>query len=161
MPAIWPPKREGLLDFLGDRFGRKPFPDEIDRQVIKPIEKALKRVRHKEGFAGVFASLAFLGLQWSPGKSYCDLTLLLDPALRQRHRVSDDDVKAVENRLRKALNHFTRDRDYRVIATCMTSPKYRPRRRSRMTRSRSRSNSSSSTERATPAHTPAPTLVSP
>lgn len=110
------PKREELLDFLGDRFGRKPFPDEIDRQVLKPIESALKRVRQKEGFAGVFASLVFIGLQWSPGKSYCDLTLLLDPALRERHRVSDDDVSAVENRLRKALNHFTRDGDYRVIA---------------------------------------------
>lgn len=108
------PKREDLLDFLGDRFGRKPFPDEIDRQVIKPIESALKRVRQREGFAGVFSSIAWIGLRWSPGKSYTSLMLLLDPALRARHNVSDDDVEAVKNRLVKALTHFTRDGDYRV-----------------------------------------------
>jgi hypothetical protein len=110
------PQREHLLGFLGDRFGRKPFPDEIDRQVIKPVESALKRVRQRKGFAGVFASVVYVGLQWSPGKSYCALTLLLDPALRERHAVSGDDVTAVQNRLGKALNHFTRDGDYRVIA---------------------------------------------
>ena len=108
------PKREDLLNFLGDRFGRKPFPDEIERQVIRPIESALKRVRENEGFAGVFSSIAFIGLRWSPGKSYCSLTVLLDPKLRERHKVSVEDVEAVKKRLVKALNHFTRDGDYSV-----------------------------------------------
>lgn len=110
------PKREDLLNFLGDRFGRKPFPDEIDHHVIQPIESALKRVREKEGFAGVFSSVVWTGLQWTPGKSYCDLTVLLDPAVRERNKVSDADVDAVKKRLAKALNHFTRDSDYTVIA---------------------------------------------
>lgn len=63
LPAVRPQARD-LLNFLGDRFGRKPFPDEIDRQVIKPIESALKRVRQREGFAGVFSSIAWIGLRW-------------------------------------------------------------------------------------------------
>ncbi|MBX5469316.1 MAG: hypothetical protein IRZ21_05390 [Thermoleophilaceae bacterium] len=109
------PRREDLLNFLGDRFGRKPFPDEIERQVIRPIESALKRVRQREGFAGVFSSVVFVGLRWSPGKSYCSLMLLLDPKLRERHKVADDDVEAVKARLQKALNHFTRNGDYSVI----------------------------------------------
>jgi len=108
------PKRDDLLDFLGDRFGRKPFPDEIERQVIRPIESALKRVRQKESFAGVFSSIAFIGLNWSPGKSYCSLMVLLDPSRRERHKVAEEDVEAVKNRLAKALNHFTRDGDYSV-----------------------------------------------
>jgi hypothetical protein len=109
------PKREDLLNFLGDRFGRKPFPDEIERQVIRPIESALKRVRQKEGFAGVFSSVVYIGLRWSPGKSYCSLLLLMDPKRRELHKVSAEDVSAVRNRLSKTLNHFTRAGDYSVI----------------------------------------------
>lgn len=109
------PKRERLRDFLGDRFGRSAFPDEIDRQVIKPIEQALKRVRQNDAFAGVFAAVTWIGLDWTPGKSYCGLLLLTDPSLRERHQVSDQDVAAVKNRLGKALNHFARDGDYAVL----------------------------------------------
>lgn len=108
------PKRGELLEFLGDRFGRKPFPDEIDRQVVRPIEQALKRVREKEALAGVFASVAWIGVDWSPGRSYVGLMFLLDPALRERYKVGEQEVEGVKTRLQKALNHFTRDGDYRV-----------------------------------------------
>ncbi|SEH10765.1 hypothetical protein [Thermoleophilum album] len=39
---------------------------------------------------------------------------LLDPSRRERHKVAEEDVEAVNNRLAKALNHFTRDGDYSV-----------------------------------------------
>lgn len=110
------PRREDLRNFLGDRFGRAPFPDEIDRRVIKPIEQALKRVRQNQAFAGVFSSIVWVGLDWTPGKSYCSLMVLLDPSLRERHQVDDADAAAVKKRLGKALDHFTRDGDYTVIA---------------------------------------------
>jgi hypothetical protein len=110
------PKRGQLLDFLGERFGRKPYPDEIERQVIRPIERALKRVRQNDAFRGAFASVSWIGVQWTPGNSYCGLTILLDPALRERENVSEQDVAAVKKRLGKALEHFSRDGDYRIIA---------------------------------------------
>jgi hypothetical protein len=110
------PRREALRAFLGERLGRAAFPDEIDRQVVKPIEQALKRVRENEAFVGVFASMVWVGLDWTPGKSYCGMMLLLDPSLRERHKVNETDVTAVKGRLNKALNHFTRDGDYMVIA---------------------------------------------
>jgi hypothetical protein len=109
------PRREDLRHFVGDRFGRAPFPDEIARQVITPIEQALKRVRQNEAFAGVFSTVVWIGLDWTPGKSYCSLMLLLDPSLRERHKVGDADAAAVKKRLGKALSHFTRDGDYTVI----------------------------------------------
>jgi hypothetical protein len=110
------PRQEQLREFLGERFGRPPFPDEIVRQVIEPIEAALARLHPKEHLARVFASLVFIGLSWTPGKSYCSLMLLADPSQRERYKVDDDDVDTFLKQLRKQLTHFTRTGDYRVTA---------------------------------------------
>lgn len=110
------PRREQLRNWLGNRFGRPAFPDEVVRQVVEPVASALKRVRGRDGFAGFFASVAFTGLAWTPGQAYCSLMLLTDPSLRERHGVSDTDVRAVHGRLCKALDHFARESDYTVIA---------------------------------------------
>lgn len=110
------PKQEQLREFVGNRFGRPPFPDEIVRQVIEPIESALARLHEKEHFAPTFASLSFIGLSWTPGKSYCSLMLLTDPSQRERYKVTDDDVSNFLKHLRKQLVHFTGNGDYNVTA---------------------------------------------
>lgn len=109
------PKRGELRDFLGSRFGRHAFPDEIVRQVVQPIERALARVHAKDHVAGSFASIAFIGLSWTPGKSYCSLLVLLDPSLRERNKVSDQDVASLVTQLKKQLAHFAKDGDYTIV----------------------------------------------
>jgi hypothetical protein len=111
------PKRDALREFLGRRLGRHAFPDEIVRQVVDPIERALARVHARDHLAGTFASVAFIGLSWTPGKSYCSLLVLLDPSLRERYRVTEQDVDSLLKHLRKQLAHFARDGDYTIVPT--------------------------------------------
>jgi hypothetical protein len=110
------PKRDQLREFLGRRLGRHAFPDEIVRQVVEPIERALARVHGKEHLAGACASTAFIGLSWTPGKSYCSLLVLLDPNLRERHAVTPEDVASFLKQLNKQLAHFARGGDYTIVA---------------------------------------------
>jgi hypothetical protein len=99
-------RREDLRDWLGQRFGRPAFPDEIVTGVVAPIEQAVKRVREKEDTAGVFRSAVWMGLSCQHGKRYASLLVLLDPALRAANKVQAQDIDLVLNRLRKALSHF-------------------------------------------------------
>lgn len=110
------PKRSQFRVWVGRRYGRVAFPDEIVRQVVEPIAKAVKRVRENEHYAGFFHAVVFTGMEWTPGRSYCSLLLLTDPALCERHGVSDETKDSAIKRINKALNHFARDSDYSIIA---------------------------------------------
>lgn len=110
------PKRSQLGVWLGRRYGRVAFPDEIVRQVIEPIEKAIKRVRENDHYAGFFHAVVFTGMEWTPGRAYCSLLLLTDPVLCERHGVSDDTKDSAIKRINKALTHFAREFDYSIIA---------------------------------------------
>lgn len=110
------PRRDDLREFLGRRLGRHAFPDEIVRQVVEPIERALARAHDKDHLAGSFASVAFIGLSWTPGKTYCSLLILLDPSLRERNKVTEEDVASLLKQLNKPLAHFAREGDYSIVA---------------------------------------------
>lgn len=110
------PRRQALCFWLGQRFGRTAFPVEVDNQVIKPIEQAVKRVRENSAFDGFFASVIYIGLSWTPGRTYCSLLLLTDSARREQHSIGSNDVEAATGRLKKALDYFIRDGDYTIIA---------------------------------------------
>lgn len=109
-------RRQSLRLWLGDRFAREAFPDDIGRQVITPIEQAIKRVREKPDFAGVWTSLVWVGLDWTPGKSYVSLLLLSDTARREASGIGAQQLDVAKKRLQKALNHFAGKGDYTVIA---------------------------------------------
>lgn len=109
-------RREGLRLWLGDRFGREAFPDDIERQVITPIEQAVKRVREKPDFAGLWHSVVWAGLEWTPGKSYVSLLMLSDTARREATGIGAQELGAARKRLSKALNHFAGKGDYTIIA---------------------------------------------
>lgn len=110
------PRRTALREFLGDRFGRTPFPDEIERQVITPITQALTRMSENPNGAGVLAATTFVGLKWMPGKRYVSLLLLVESAKLAQYKLQQENVEAGLNALRKALQHFGRNSDYTIIA---------------------------------------------
>jgi hypothetical protein len=110
------PDRVRLREFVGDRFGRSPLPDDIVRQVVTPIEQALRRVTENANGAAMLAATVFHGLQWTPGRRYVSLMLLTDPARRERFRLGEQELASALKRLRKALTHFARNSDYSIIA---------------------------------------------
>ncbi len=111
------PKRTEFRAWLGRRLGRDAFPDEVVRQVVNPIERAVKRAREKD-VENVFSCVIWTGLRWTPGKPYCSLVLLTDPALRAQYGVEAEQLELMLGRLRKALNHFVgkAGSDYSVVA---------------------------------------------
>lgn len=111
-----PPDRGRLRDFVGDRFGRAALPDDIVRQVVTPIEQALKRITENATAAAVLAATVFYGLQWTPGRRYVSLLLLTDPAARERFKLGEQELAGAVNRLRKALAHYGRNSDYSIVA---------------------------------------------
>jgi hypothetical protein len=110
------PDRVRLREFVGDRFGRTPLPDEIVTQVVAPIEQALKRITANPNAAAMLAATVFYGLQWTPGRRYVSLMLLTDPARRERFRLGEQELASAVKRLRKALAHFVRNSDYSILA---------------------------------------------
>lgn len=110
------PDRERMREFVGDRFGRAPLPDDIVRQVVAPVEQALKRITENATAAALLATTVFYGLQWTPGRQYVSLFLLTDPAKRERFKVGDQELAGALKRLRKALAHFARNSDYSIVA---------------------------------------------
>lgn|GEM_PF-1559747 len=110
------PGRAGLRQFLGDRFGRTPFPEEIDRQVITPITQAIRRMSENTNGACVLAATVYAGLSWTPGRRYVSLLLLVDNARLSRCKMNEDNVAAGLTALRKALNHFARNSAYTIVA---------------------------------------------
>jgi hypothetical protein len=111
------PRKARLREWLGQRFGRTAFPDEIVRQVIDPIDRAVKQVRAKEPFNRTLACVIYVGLRWTPGKAYCSLLLLSDPSLREHHKVGESEVTGCRNALGKALNQHARRGDYTIVPT--------------------------------------------
>src|SRR6266516_6270475 len=77
----------------------------------------VKRAREKD-VENVFSCVIWTGLRWTPGKPYCSLVLLTDPALRAQHGVEAEQLELMLGRLRKALNHFVgkAGSDYSVVA---------------------------------------------
>lgn len=107
-------QRDLLRKFLGDRFGRVAFPNDVVRQVIRPIERAVDFVARDANGGRVIASNEFIGLRWTPGRAYCSLLIVTNPSKRVKFKANEPEVRAALNLLKKKLNEYTREGDYTV-----------------------------------------------
>ncbi|MEW6582325.1 MAG: hypothetical protein AB1416_06155 [Actinomycetota bacterium] len=110
------PARTRLREWLGNRFGRRAFPDEIVRQVVEPVERAIKRTRQNAAMLHTSGVVVYWGIRWMPGSPNCSLLALTDPGLRARRKVGEPELSALRTRLQKALDHFAREGDYSIKA---------------------------------------------
>lgn len=111
------PERDRLRHWLGQRFGRVAFPDEVANEIIAPIEKALRRVHERGANSAFFASVVYYGMAYTPSRPYCSLLLLTDPGLRGVRNVNEVEVENARNNLQRALEHWGRNSPYTVTAT--------------------------------------------
>ncbi len=107
-------KREQLRRFAGRRFGREPFADDIQRQVIDPIYEAVKKVRKSPAHRKLFEAVIYYGLQYTPGKSYVSLLLLCDVRKRAAVKAGEQEINGLRKRLSAAIDQRTKNGDYQV-----------------------------------------------
>jgi hypothetical protein len=108
------PRRGELRTWLGARFGRFAFPNEVVRQVLDPIDTALARLGANPQCARALPTIVYYGLRWVPGQRSCSLLLVTDPALRERQKVHDADLAPFHKALQKAVNHAARNGDHTI-----------------------------------------------
>lgn len=83
------PDRTELRRWLGRRFGRTVFPDEVDQAVVKPVEEALRTLAQDSNFKRVLSAVAFYGLGYTPGQAQTSLLVLVDDT--KLTQAGDDD----------------------------------------------------------------------
>lgn len=108
------PSRHDFRDWLGRRLGRVAFPDDVQRQVVDKLSAVLGKVAKKPPSDRTVECIAFVGLQWTPGRRPCHVLLLLDPWKRGAHKVGDDEVRAFRRALERGLVAATRNGEYDV-----------------------------------------------
>ena len=107
-------RRGDLREWLGQRLGRPPFPDEIQRQVVDPITEAVKAVRKNQATQPLFSAVSYYGLQYTQGKSYVSLLLLCDSRKRLALKAGEQEISGLRKRLQEAIDRRTRNGDYQV-----------------------------------------------
>ena len=83
------PERTELRRWLGRRFGRTVFSDEIDKAVVKPIEDTIRQLSEDPNFKRVLSTVVFYGLSYTPGQAQTSLLLLVDDTKRAQANVDD------------------------------------------------------------------------
>jgi len=99
------PQLATLQRWLAARFGRAGWPDAFDRQVIRPVRKALTAMLTKdETVLQIQAALIFIGVAHTEGTGRVSLLLLADMA---RVKVNEDLLESarrkVEGNIRKRI----------------------------------------------------------
>lgn len=109
-------QRENLRTFMAARFGRPAFPDEVVRQVIEPIERAVHFVSQTTEGARVLGAAEFYGLRWTPGKAHCSALVLLDPSKRVQQKANESEVAAAQKQMQKKLHEYASKGDYTITS---------------------------------------------
>lgn len=118
------PDQARLRFWLGQRLGRPVFTTEIAEQVVTPVEQALKRVHERGAQAAFYGSVIYYGLSYTPGRAYCSLLLLTDPALRSNNGVGEGEVKTALKKLQQALDHWAgKSGSYTIVASAHDATK--------------------------------------
>lgn len=111
------PQRSRLRAWLGARFARVAFPDEIDRLVVLPIQRAAEDLAKDANFRRALSTVYFAGLRYTEGIGQCSLLLLVDPAACARLSVSDEQVASLQKKLYGRVANGVKETGYSVAVT--------------------------------------------
>lgn len=111
------PQRSRLRAWLGARFARVAFPDEIDRLVVLPIQRAAEDLAKDANFRRAISTVYFAGLRYTEGIGQCSLLLLVDPATCVRVGVSDEQVASLQKKLYGRVANGVKETGYSVAVT--------------------------------------------
>lgn len=87
------PGRDRLRMWLGRRFGRAAFPDDIQRRVVQPLVDAIRNPRSARGeVERLRRAASWYGIRWADGSAVVSALIVLDPA--RRHAAALDATAA-------------------------------------------------------------------
>lgn len=111
------PQRSKLRAWLGSRFARVAFPDEIAKLVVLPIQQAAEKLAEDDNFSRALATLYFSGLRYTEGIGPCSLLLLVDPAACVRLKVAEQLLTSLQKKLYGRVATGVKDSGYSVAVT--------------------------------------------
>ncbi len=118
------PRREELRAWLGRRFGRYPFPNEIQRSVIDRIGNVLARLAKDANYARVIDSAVWFGVRYTEENPNYGFLVLLDPALLVSNKVPDGFIQTIENKLFGLLAASSKETGYSPEIEVRTADAY-------------------------------------
>lgn len=111
------PQRSRLRSWLGARFARVAFPDEIADLVVAPIQAAAEALAKDKNYARALSAVGFTGLRFTGGVGQCSLLLLVDAGACVRLKVDDQLLGQLQRKLHGRIHGGTRDTGYEVNVT--------------------------------------------
>jgi hypothetical protein len=99
--------RDRLRLWLGRRFGRLGFPEDVQNHVVEQLIKAFTKPRAAQSeVARVRDAACFYGVRWTEGSPLVGVLVLLDPA-RPAAGFGETSAKGAQNEIRKSLRGKT------------------------------------------------------
>lgn len=114
------PQRSRLRSWLGARFARVAFPDEIADLVVEPIQVAAEALAKDKNYARALSAVRFTGLRYTEGVGQCSLLLLVDAGACVRLKVDDQLLGQLQRKLHGRIHGGTKDTGYEVNVTIST-----------------------------------------
>jgi hypothetical protein len=111
------PQRSRLRAWLGSRFARVAFPDEIAELVVLPIQQAADKLAEDANFRRAFATVYFTGLRYTEGIGQCSLLLLVDAAACARLSVDEQLLGSLQKKLYGRVGTAVKETGYSVAVT--------------------------------------------
>jgi hypothetical protein len=111
------PQRSQLRGWLGSRFARVAFPDEIAEVVVLSIQRAVEKLADDANFKRALTSVYFAGLRYTEGIGQCSLLLLFDTAACERLSVDEQLLESLRKKLQGRVANGVKDSGYSVTVT--------------------------------------------
>jgi len=111
------PQRAMLRAWLGARFARVAFPDEIAELVVAPIQRASQKLAEDANFKRALGTVYFAGLRYTEGIGNCSLLLLVDSAACHRVKVEEQLLQDLQKKLYGRIANGVKDSGYSVAVT--------------------------------------------
>lgn len=111
------PQRSSLRAWLGSRFARVAFPDEIAELVVLPIQRAAEKLAEDANYKRALGTVYFAGLRYTEGIGQCSLLLLVDPAACERATVDKQLLLVLQKKLYGRVAGGVKETGYSVAVT--------------------------------------------